>query len=62
MAKISELPLRERAEQYRSLGRRAKEESGGATGWVSEAYAKLARQWFKLAEETEAMAEKRGDR
>jgi hypothetical protein len=54
MTEISELPPRERVKRYRELARDAEKSAARAQEGTRDAYRLMAKQWNKLADETDA--------
>jgi hypothetical protein len=53
MTQLSDLPAPERAERYRDLAREADRMASCTGGTVREAYEQMAKQWRRLADETD---------
>jgi hypothetical protein len=53
MARISDLPPRERVTVYRQFAEEAEKHANAASGAIRQSYALIADQWRKLAEELE---------
>jgi hypothetical protein len=51
MAEFSDLPVAERAMLYRKMAEDADRMAGCSTGAVHEAYATMAKQWRRLADQ-----------
>jgi len=62
VTEISELPPRERAKRYRELAARAEHYAVVSKDPSSkDSYARLAKQWLRLAEEIEAEINRKKD-
>ena len=58
MTKISQVPLRERAERYRAHARETRMKAAQNTGEIRAAFFRIAGYWEQLALDAEAKCEK----